>query len=137
MLLIPLQPTDAKILSVVEAWVDVLANGQFESALAIVEHNPVRTASELKELIEGYGRMPPHGHVSTRITPPRAAIVADISPSHHVTWFGPHPDRAVELEAFVTYDLPVNGVWSDLTALFWLKRISHGYVLQLEDIHVL
>lgn len=36
--------------------------------------------------------------------------------------------------AEVWYDLPVNGSWSDLAAIFLVKEIDRGLVLALDDI---
>jgi hypothetical protein len=37
----------------------------------------------------------------------------------------------------VEYDLPLNGEWSDLTAIFHLMRVESGWAYSLWDLHVL
>jgi len=37
----------------------------------------------------------------------------------------------------VWFDLPLNGVWSDLTATFDIKLDGEALYLELDDIHVL
>lgn len=37
----------------------------------------------------------------------------------------------------VDYDLPLNGEWSDLTAIFSFKSKDGGFAFYLDDIHVL
>lgn len=49
----------------------------------------------------------------------------------------PQPRARVEVMGMVEYDLPINGVWSDLTAIFWLRRMPDGLALELYDIHIL
>jgi hypothetical protein len=46
--------------------------------------------------------------------------------------------RAVDEErGHVNFDLPLEGQWSDLTALFDLTRRPDGVRLILDDVHVL
>ena len=132
------RPSDREVLAVVEEWVELLAQGQYAGALSLVEHDSVWTAADLQELIESYGPPPPpHDQIPSRVTSVEAAVVSDCQPARTVSWYPPHPNREASLEALVHFDLPVNGTWSDLTALFWVKRIGSGYVLMLEDVHVL
>jgi hypothetical protein len=35
------------------------------------------------------------------------------------------------------YDIPLNGEWSDLTAIFRILKTPKGYVVFLNDLHVL
>ena len=37
----------------------------------------------------------------------------------------------------VEFDLPIDGEWSDLTAIFTLSEVEGSLVLSLEDLHVL
>jgi len=37
----------------------------------------------------------------------------------------------------VEYDLPIDGAWSDLTALFDIKLDGDTLIVELDDVHVL
>ena len=40
-------------------------------------------------------------------------------------------------EGHVWFDLPLNGNWSDLTALLNFRTVDEALVLELDDIHVM
>jgi hypothetical protein len=61
--------------------------------------------------------------------------VGDIAPRHEVTRWG--AKRGSDVVGEIEFDLPINGIWSDLTALFWVKHHPEELVLELYDIHVL
>ena len=43
-----------------------------------------------------------------------------------------HPGRVGE----VLYDLPINGYFSNLTAVFWIRQVKGGWALELFDLTV-
>ena len=65
--------------------------------------------------------------VEHRITDWRTAIVVDTPPTHDV-------NREINE---VWFDLPLDGIWSDLTATFDIWKLDKCIVLQLEQIHVM
>jgi len=55
-----------------------------------------------------------------------------------VDWFDEietHP--MIGRVSYVHFDIPLNGMWSDLTAVFWVHAIENGLALELERIEVL
>jgi len=58
------------------------------------------------------------------------------APSSTVTRW-PRRRARPEVVGTVEYDLPLNGAWSDLTAIFGLRRLPDGLALELYDIHIL
>lgn len=72
-----------------------------------------------------------------RVTSPTSATEEAGAARHsHVTRW-PQPRARAEVLGTVEYDLPTNGVWSGLTAIFWLRRMPEGLALELYDIHIL
>jgi hypothetical protein len=135
----PTRPSDIEVLALAERWVQELSVGGAEAAMALLDTSdtPEWTPQHVSSIVAGYGAPVQLGRSTSRVTSPRSAAVAGLQPRHSVHWFPPHPGRDARLEASVSYDLPINGSWSDLTALFWVKRVPAGYALELEDIHVL
>ena len=62
-----------------------------------------------------------------KITDWRTAEIEDTEPTHNI--------RREDSE--VWFDLPLDGVWSDLTATFDIRELDDCIVLQLEQIHVM
>jgi hypothetical protein len=133
------KPTDAEVLGLAERWALELASHGAAAAMALLDTSESHewTPFHVGNVIAGYGAPAQPGRSPARVTSPAMAAVATISPRHSVTWLSPHAGRDPRLEAHVSYDLPINGAWSDLTALFWVKRVAAGYALTLDDIHVL
>jgi hypothetical protein len=96
------------------------------------------TPALVEELISSYG--PPEGgddDSTSRVTTPGSAQVYDIKPDHLVDWYGPESKAEGDVVGVVHFDLPINGIWSDLTAIFNIKKWCDSLSLELEDIHVL
>lgn len=139
MVTLPLDASDAEVLAVVRRWVDLLAAGQYAQAQALL----LRDGAErdwppelVAEVIAAYE--PPSGASSgavSHVTPVGQAQVLDLRPHHEVARWeaGGRPGVVGD----VHFDLPMNGAWSDLTAIFWLRRVAEGMALELFDIHVL
>jgi hypothetical protein len=130
---LPSAPTDDELFSRVEAWIDRLAQGDFEAAFAYTEHDAYYawTPALLREVIQGYG-LPGRnkGQRSYEVTPRLAAtggprtreVDREAKPAHAI--------------AIVRYNLPLNGAWSDLTSTFRVERRGEESVMVLEEVHV-
>jgi hypothetical protein len=126
-------PSDEAILAHVDAWVDLLAAGDFASAYALTDHDYYYQWSPelLRQVIAGYGSPDSHPSgnafaVSPRNSatggPPRRVVIREVAPPGSL--------------AFVEYDLPLNGAWSDLTATFRVERRQGAFALILEEVYV-
>ena len=94
----------------------------------------------LKALVTNYGRVDPRPDGRTyRVTSPAAArTTARGHPYQDVEWCPPDSAQASRgVVGFVTFDLPLNGEWSDVTATFLVHKVGDRLRLQLEDMHVL
>jgi hypothetical protein len=127
-------PSDDDILRLVDEWVDDLERGDYATAYARTGHDSYDgwTPDLIRDAVAGYGLPDAHGSgVIFRVTSRAAAR-------------GHQHYRAVDREhvppksiATVSYDLPLNGEWSDLTARFRVVPAPNGAELILEEIHVL
>ncbi|MGE0494211.1 MAG: hypothetical protein AB7S38_33680 [Vulcanimicrobiota bacterium] len=130
--------TDAQIVEAVEQWVRLLAAGDYRGAFELTDHGPDDhlTPEVIRTLIRNYGSIEPMKDGSVyRVTEPREAVVVDVTPRPQIERFSDGPPDYL---GYVHYDLPLNGRWSDLTAVFTLTLAECGALtLALDEIHVL
>jgi hypothetical protein len=138
MIVLPHDASDEAILVLVERWVDRLAARDYGGAAAMLtqEGNERNWPPSLvEEVISGYEA--PGGPSPSVVTSPDAALEElPAGPRAEVTRWA-RPRARPEVAGTVEYDLPLNGAWSDLTAIFWIRRLPQGLALELYDIHIL
>jgi hypothetical protein len=139
MVILPLDASDEAILAIVHRWVDALAARDYVGATAVLTpagNERDWPPSLVEEVISAYEA--PGGLSPSRVTSPTSAMQepGGGAPRSEVTRW---PERRARREVVgtVEYDLPLNGIWSDLTAIFWLRRLADGLALELYDIHIL
>ena len=129
---LPAAPGDTQILDLIDAWIADLARGDYACAHARTAHDAYYgwTPALLRAVIEGYGSPEPYADGTVyRVTP--AALAS-----------GTPQERCVERQdggaalAEARHSLPLNGVWSDLTATFRVESTALGSRLVLQEIHV-
>lgn len=129
---LPAAPSDTRILDIIDAWIADLARGDYACAHARTAHDAYYgwTPALLRAVIEGYGSPEPYADGSVyRVTP--AALAS-----------GAPQERCVERQdggaalAEARHSLPLNGVWSDLTATLRVESTALGARLVLQEIHV-
>jgi len=118
---------------VIERFVALLARGRASEALALLLPSKTWTPEVLVRVIRNYGWIDPRKDGKTfAVTMPAAARGA--GPRFELRWFDtPHGARV----AHASYDLPLEGEWSDVTALFDVLDGPEGLALALDDVHVL
>ena len=121
------------MLALVERWVELLAADRFDDALALLAPRPDWTVKLLKTVIGNYGFIEPRGDGKTFTVSPIAAAKGD-RPRAELVWLDRERN---DLLGYVCFALPLNGEWSDVTALFDLLASPSGVVLALDDVHVL
>lgn len=127
--------TDEEILDGVREWVALLAAGDFASASSFLHLDDDAfsmpwTPERLEDWIANYGFDEPlDGGRRMRVTPIETAV-GDLPPRFEVLRDRDEPPE-------VEFDLPLNGEWSDLTAIFKLAEVDGGWALTLYDLHVL
>lgn len=128
--------SDKEILDAVREWVDLLAAEQYESAFARVRARGHWSVELLRTVIGSYGSPEPRPGRAHRVS--RVADAAGRG-QHDVQRFDPVVDETSGglLVGVVQFDLPVDGSWSDLTAIFDLVAVEGALELRLDDVHVL
>jgi hypothetical protein len=133
MIVVPAPAKDADILKVVETWIDLLAARQYKEAAGLLMHDAANqnwTPALLAEVLDGYQKLEGRGPV----TPVAGAETKGYEPYRDVDFW---EDEKGSFAGDLHYSLPLGGVWSDVTALFNIRRVKGGYALELDDIHVL
>ena len=139
MIIVPLSASDKAILAVIHRWVDALAAQDYVGAAALLtpaDNERDWPPSLVEEVISAYKA--PGGPSLSRVTSPTSAMQEAGSAALHAEvtrW--PQPRARRDVVGMVEYNLPLNGVWSDLTAIFWLRSLPDGLALELYDIHIL
>ena len=126
-----------EIFQAIESWIDALAEKRYSDAFEMVYvPNGTHWSKELlKSVVENYGSAEkrPDGKISS-VTSTKTAQVDDLEPRWEIDWY--EEEREGEI-AEVIVDLPVNGVWADLTAVFGLRKMAEDLTLELVRIDVL
>lgn len=136
MILVPNNATNEEVLGIIRKWIDVLAAEDYEAVvteLGFLTGFYSSPAECLRAQIKGY--VSPEyfpGVTDFVVTDWRTAQGGNPKPLSTVTWFNPN---SVGLRGAVSFDLPINGKWSDLTADFvFFDNNNEGYRLALEEI---
>jgi hypothetical protein len=139
MLVLSKDSTDDEILNAIRHFVELLAEEKYSEVYEKFLPAPDRqlTPEVIKALIEGYGFAEP---VEENDEPPLHVTslcqMTEPEPKgrQQVDWFSAKDERIL---GGAYYDLPLNGEWSDLTAIFDIIKVPDGIALSLDDIHVL
>ena len=135
---IPRDASDEQVLDIVRGWVDVLAREDYEVAAmalgyALAWGEP--KAQCIRNEIKRYRSPEYYPDIENfTVTDWRTASGGNPKPEQNVIWYAPNNAR---LRGAVSFDLPVNGKWSDLTAHFVFfenDNPNEGYFLGLEEI---
>ena len=139
MRILPADSTDDLILGVVREWVAMLSSGDYVGAYQMMGHEDRYGWSPdlIRKVIEGYGSPKPHrsGHKFRVSTVDHASG----KPAYRkVERFSEPIDLGDDVIAIadVLHDLPLDGMWSDLTARFQVQTCGNDMILVLEEIHV-
>jgi hypothetical protein len=131
---LPSDSDDATIVAAIEEWVDFLANGKLDEATAWLYQPPhttqPMTAELIDQLIVDYWWDAPPAGGRHRVTQRESA--AGGGPRTSIVRLTADPTAGS-----VYYALPVDGKWSDLTAIFEFRRLDDATVISLDDLHVL
>ena len=134
MILIHRNATEEVILGRVRDWVERIACGEMEEAFRLVNIEGYEVQWRPRHLLailrDFCSDLYPE-ETDFRVTSWRTAEASARKPLHEVVWYEPNPSFL----AVVNYDLPLNGRWSDLQAVFILRESDDPdqLLLQLED----
>lgn len=133
---------DAEILDAVRVFAELLAEEKYADAYEnfLPASDRELTPEVIKALIEGCGYAEPiedNDEPPLRVTSLRQMTEPEPKDRQQVEWFDYHIERDAHVLGMAHYDLPLNGKWSDLTAIFDIIKVEGGIALSLYDIHVL
>lgn len=143
MLDFPLNATEETILEGVKQWVELFGAERYDEAVQWLYCPPAEVRWKpltLKSLVTNYGLTDPRTDGKTyRVTAiATAKSRTGAQPYQDVEWFSAGSLQVGRgVVGFVTFDLPLNGEWSDVTATFLIHKVADRLRLQLEDMHVL
>jgi len=138
MLMFPLTATDEQLLQAVESWVGLLAKKNYNEAFeALYRQSPLDdgwSPALIRSLVENHGSPKPC----------RDGSIHNVTPIAETSGGRPHPYRKAYrfeeedgVEGYIHFDLPLDGAWSDVTAVFDIWKSGDKLVLHLESMHVL
>jgi hypothetical protein len=135
---------DTAIKALVVEWSELLAQGRFADALALVPsagESCIQTPEVLERTIAGYGRPEPYPNgevfaVTPLLDRPDAEeIIRDMIQVDREHLYGLDPERYLGVVHY--NDVPLNGKRSYLTARFGIRRVgANRLALDLENIYV-
>ena len=131
-----------EVLPFVYDWVELLAQDCYKEAFEMLLHPPdsLFTPDLVRQLMAGYGELERRDNKISRVTSPSTAVLPPdlLTHSQDVDWFDEDQNhRMKDRVGYVHFDIPLDGKWSDLTAVFWVHVVESGFVLELERIEVL
>jgi hypothetical protein len=130
--------SDDEIFDTVLAWIDILSQADYErvaNELGYWDFDNNSATKAIRETITEYRSVDlfPDGE-NFRVSDWRQATGGNSAPIKKLVW---HDKNLVGIVASVSFDLPLNGAWSDLTADFLLFERDNRpgqYQLRLEEI---
>jgi hypothetical protein len=139
---LPRGASDEQVLNAVVEWVRLLAADDFEGAESFLYPHPFPshrfTPGELRTWISHYGAWDSDASTiaagrTMRVTSPDAATGDHPSRTAEVTRF----DEGKNVVGLAEFDLPLNGSWSDLTAIFEIHEHAGNWTLVLDQVRVM
>ena len=127
---LPSSSSDEDLIAYIDHWAALLEREEYAAAFAFTDHDPTMrwTPDLVREVIKGYGDALPSQRVTVEGKP------TDISQRKKVNRWAQNPYGAV---GEIWYDLNIDGFASDLTAIFGIFVLPDGFILRLEEIHVM
>jgi hypothetical protein len=126
--------TDTEIRDAIRQWIDLLAADRYEDAHAMLFRLPDDewTPDMTRTVVRHYGFIEPRSDGQTFRVTPRAEAVqrAGCGQEEDV-------ERWDDGDGVAHFDLPLNGEWSDVTAIIDIVKQGQELFLRLNDIHVL
>ncbi|WP_077038381.1 hypothetical protein [Pelomonas sp. KK5] len=127
---LPLTATDQELIEFVDGWVRLMEAEDYDAAFSYTSQSRHMrwTPRLLRDVIKAYNESLPTQRVTLEGLP------TDITQRKDVHWY-PSP-RPVG-DGYIWYDLNIDGFASDLTATFDILKASDGFLIVLDDIHVM
>lgn len=127
-----------EILKLLRGWVRLLSCGDYTGASEYLFAAESAKKYDADTLVEAIGNYSPDFRLAPKSE--RRKYIPRVSDPSSVERSGENLviySRTPTGLAYLEYELPIAGAWSDLTASFFLVETSSGYAIALSDLHVL
>ena len=128
------EASSTEVREAIYRWIDLLVADRYEDAFEMMFRLPTDewTPDLMRTVVRNYGFIEPLRDGRTFRVTPRAEAVqrGECGPSSDIDWFA-------DGRGIAHFDLPLNGEWSDVTAIIDIVNQGEDRVLRLNDIHVL
>ena len=124
--------SDEDIIRFIDQWVSLLAAEKYAEAGLYLDTEPFGSVELIREIIKSYGDV-----TDNRVTLLNNGTALDGAGNIGAARQRKEVSWVDETSGDVWYDLNINGLVSDLTATFELKRQSGQIHVTLQDIHVM
>ncbi len=127
---LPHDASDAALLEFIDGWAALMEREDYAAAFGYTDHGAETTWSPdlLRRVVKAYGDGGETQTVTVRGVP------SDVQQRKEVDRWEPNQNDEV---GEIWYDLNIDGVASDLTAIFVLVDVEDGLSIRLRDIHVM
>ncbi|WP_139924432.1 hypothetical protein [Hymenobacter sp. DG01] len=138
---LPLDASDQDILDAVRIWVRLLEQERYEEAFQYTFQDPYYewTPELMRDVIYGYGFPEYQAEVEIyKVTAIEEAVEDGNNPYAEVNFHMPRKHRipGILTVAEIWFSLPLNGKWSDVTAMLNVLYMPTSVSLELQEIHV-
>jgi hypothetical protein len=137
---VPIPASDVEILNIIQDWIELLAQERYKEAHEMLyqpEDNSW-TSELVKNAISGYKSSGNITNDPSYVTPIQEVQTGEgINPNRDIQWFTGEDQRKDKYAGVIHFDLPINGEWSDLTAIFFIHQLEEVFAIELETIHIL
>ena len=127
---LPRDATDADLIAFADHWAALMESEDYHAAFDFTAHIPEMkwTPTVIREVVKAYGETDPAQKVTVHVKPTDIAQCKEVE-----RW----PKNAHGAVGEIWYDLNIDGMVSDLTATFVMLERTNGFVIALNDIHVM
>ena len=140
---LPHSVTAMEIENAIHTWMTLLADENYEAAYMFTLHDPYYewTPLLLEQVINGYGLPYANdGSPKCKVTDWSTASGTGSKRYKEINFFDTsraHFNPQFIVTGDIYYDLPIDSVWSDLTATFKILQSKDFTTLELNEIHVM
>lgn len=131
--------TDEQILDVLRDWIELLAQDKYNEAFEMFRYgeNSGWTPEHIRTWINNCTAWEPWDTGEVFKVTSLKEPISGKSYNCDVNWWDSPPPNCKECKGVVYFDLPLNGEWSDITAMFDIIELDDCLILELDDIHIL
>ena len=130
-----------KVEKVIHYWLDLLTKEDYSEAYNLTAHDSYYqwTPASIEDYINGYGLPYEEGNTMQKVTDWRKVDKGEKNPMDILLFDNPKSDDKEMFKriGIVHYDIPMNGIRSDLTVIFSILQAEKYFTLELNGIEVM